>query len=117
MRYRILDADGDYTVGHGGQNFYVNDREAVGQAVLTRLKLFLQEWFLDQTEGTPWATQILGEQTLPTYDLAIRDRITGTQGVTKITSYSSNLNTVTRALTVNASIDTIYGDIQFEAIL
>jgi hypothetical protein len=113
----MQDAAGDYTVGHGGQNFYVDSPEGVAQAVMTRLKLFLEEWFVDQTEGTPWKTQILGEQTIPTYDLAIRDRIAGTQGVTEILSYSSNLNTVTRALQVNATIATIYGEATIESFL
>ena len=42
MRYRPLDANGDYTVGIP---FLVNSPACVGQAVLTRLKLFLGEWF------------------------------------------------------------------------
>lgn len=67
------------------------------------------EYFLDVTTGTPYATQILGRGTTGTYDRAIRDRILGTSGVTSITSYSSTLNRATRALTVSATIETIYG--------
>ncbi|TXH35312.1 MAG: hypothetical protein E6Q98_16095 [Rhodospirillaceae bacterium] len=117
MRYRIMDEAGDYTVGHGGQNFYVNSPDAVAQAVLTRLKLLTGEWFLDVTEGTPYSTEILGAHTQATYDTAIRNRILGTQGVQSILSYSSDLNASTRSLRVAATIDTIYGQAEVETFL
>jgi hypothetical protein len=63
MRYRTLDANGDYTFGQNGANFLVNSPAAVGQAVLTRVKLMQGEWFLDQTAGTPYDTEILGAGT------------------------------------------------------
>lgn len=109
MRYRELDANGDYVVGQGTQEFLHNVSAAVAQAVLTRLLLEQGEWFLDITEGTPYATLILGENTKPTYDGAIRERILDTQGVTDITAYLSILDPITRALTVTATINTVYG--------
>lgn len=117
MRYRALDANGDYTIGQKGSNFLVDSPAAVGQAVLTRLRLLLGEWFLDNTEGTPYRPDVLGEHTAPTYDFAIRNRILGTQGVTSIESYSSNLNSVTRALSIAATINTIYGQTEVSAVL
>lgn len=110
MRYRALSATGDSTFGSGSTAFLVNSAAAVAQAIQTRLLLMQGEWFLDVTEGTPYSTQILGRGTTATYDRAIRDRILGTQGVTAISSYSSSLNRTTRALTVNATVQTIYGE-------
>lgn len=109
MRYRTLTATGDYTFGQGGTNFLVNSPAAVGQAVLTRLKLFQMEWFLDQTAGVPYGAQILGANTDSTRDLAYQTVILETQGVTAITEYASYLNPKTRQFTVAATIDTIYG--------
>lgn len=109
MRYRALDANGDMSFGAGQSNFLINSPAAVGQAVLTRLRLLTGEWFLDLTAGTPYATQVLGKNTAATYDTAIRSRILGTEGVSGIASYSSSLNPTTRALTITATIDTIYG--------
>lgn len=114
MRYRTL-KNGDMTFGSGGANFLVNNPDAVAQAVLTRLKLVEGEWFLDTTEGTPYKTQILGYGTKGHYDPAIRDRILGTEGVRSILSYSSSV--INRRLTVNATIDTIYGATPLSAVL
>ena len=39
MRYRKLDANGDYTFGSGSSCF-ISDHDAVVQAIVTRLKLW-----------------------------------------------------------------------------
>jgi len=93
--------------GLGGLNYLVDTPEAVAQAVRTRLLLLTEEWFLDTTEGTPFAGQVLGYGTESTRDLAIRERILGAQGVRDIVEYSSEV--VGRAFTVTARIDTVYG--------
>lgn len=107
MRYRTLSASDDYTFGQ--RAFLVDSPEAVGQAVLTRLRLARGEWFLDTTEGTPYQQEILGMGRVATYDAAIIERILGTPGVTELVSYSSNLDRRTRAATVEAVINTQYG--------
>lgn len=109
MRYRKLDADGDYSFGHSSGDFLDNSVEAVAQSILTRLRLFTGEWFLDITKGTPYSEQILGNNTWQVYDQAIKTRILGTQFVTRITDYASSFDPVTRALTVSAKVDTAFG--------
>lgn len=107
MRYRKLTTDGDYSFGSGNANYYVDNAEAVGQAVITRLKLLTGEWFLNDEEGTPYSTQILGNNTASTRDLAVKNRILETPGVKKLMSYASQV--VERAFFVQATIETIYG--------
>jgi hypothetical protein len=109
MRYRILSPLGDYTIGQGQAEFLVNSPECVAQAVQTRLLLLQGEWFLDTTDGTPYATQILGEGTMQLYDQAIQERISQTQGIMAITNYSSSFDSSRRSLSVSVTIDTIYG--------
>ena len=109
MSYRKLDSNGDYTFGQGVNNFYVDQPETVGQAVMTKLKLFQGEWFLDTTAGTPYSSQILGAGMVATYDAAIQDVILSTPGVNSIISYTSSVNTATRSAEINCTIDTIYG--------
>lgn len=108
MRYRELSPGYfDYTFGQGNANFLVNSPAMVGQEVRTRLLLLQGEWFLDVTEGTPYSTQILGKGTQATRDLAIKSRILKTPGVKSLISYVSDV--IDRKFTVQARIDTIYG--------
>ncbi|MBN3848615.1 hypothetical protein G3N58_17560 [Paraburkholderia sp. Ac-20342] len=108
MRYRQLDADGDYQLG-GNAVFLVDSPAAVAQAIQTRLGLIAGEWFLDQTAGTPYNTDILGAGTESTRDMAVQTAILDTQGVTGIADYASYLDPATRQFTVAATVDTQYG--------
>lgn len=117
MRYRKQTSTGDYVVGQGQGTFFVNDPDGVAQAVKTRLLLITGEWFLDTTEGTPYLQEVLGVGTKPIYDAAIRERILDTEGVNSLVDYSSDLNPTTRKLSVNATIDTIYGNAILDLVL
>lgn len=101
MKYRALDANGDYQIGV----FLSNSPATVAQAVVTRLNLWTGEFFMNTDDGTPYYQDILGRNT--NYDLEIQSRILGTIGVLEITDYSSTI--VNRALSVNCTINTIYG--------
>ena len=92
--------------GGGSNSFWIDVPDAVAQAISTRLKLQLGEWFLDTSDGTPWSTQILGTGTAATYDPAIRARILGTPGASVMLSYDSSK--VGRALNVQAQVATTY---------
>jgi hypothetical protein len=117
MRYRALDSSGDMVFGNGLGAFLINSPDAVAQAVVTRLMLLYGEWFLDNTDGTNWATGVLGPRTRSTRDAIVRDRILGTPGVTGISRYQGVLGTgaqqgpgqSARTYTITASINTIYG--------
>lgn len=117
MRYRVLSADNDYTFGKGAAGFLVNTPETVAQAVATRLRLAVLEWFLDLTEGTPYATKIVGAGTAATYDDAFKQRILGTPNVLAILAYESALDGETRALTVSCLIDTAYGQTSVSVVM
>ena len=118
IRYRKLDENGDYTFGKTieTQEFWVDQKEAVAQAILTRLRLATNEWFLDQTAGTPYATNILGFVPPNVRDFSIRARILDTPGVTSITSYTSTVS-ADRTASVSASVDTIYGAVSVNSAI
>ncbi len=107
MRYRQLDANGDYTFGQGSANFWIDDPEAVAQSIETRLLLWQGEWFLDNTVGMPWAQSVLGYHT-GLYDTIIKSYILATVGVVSIVSYSSVFNPEKRSLTVSGTVLTQY---------
>lgn len=109
MRYRAWDANGDYTFGNGGANFLVNTPQCVAQAILSRFALQLGEWFVDTSDGTPWATEVQGYGTAGTRDLVVQERAAGTMNVTEITNYQSSLNHNNRLFSAALIADTAFG--------
>lgn len=109
MRYRKLDDDGDYSFGQGQNNFHINTPEGVAQAVMTRLKFWVGEWFADTSDGTGWTTDVLGKFTDHLFELMIRQRILSTQGVVRVDSFDSQFDGETRKLSIQSTITTIYG--------
>lgn len=117
MQYRKLDAKGDMSFGHGGASYLKNSPLCVGQAVVTRLRLLREEWFLDLTEGTPYSPLVLGKHTKASYDMAIRERVLNTEGVVNIESYESIFEPESRNLTIMLTVNTIYGPAKIQEIL
>jgi hypothetical protein len=115
MRYRKLDNAGDMTFGHAQQDFWINQPEGVAQWIMTRLRLNQGEWFVDTTDGTPWATQVLGERTQSTRDVVVRDRVNTTPNVTAMLAYQSQMDVNARAWTATMTVQTAYGAVVLQA--
>lgn len=108
MKYRRESNSGDYTFGQGENTFLENSPECVAQAVGTRLKLWQGEWFLDKRAGTPYRQSVLGKQQDDTWVFMLIDRVSQTMGVKSVLEVSAARNEK-RAVTFNATIDTVYG--------
>lgn len=117
MRYRKLDENGDYSFGNSQANFYKNTPQAVGQAVLTRLRLWVNEWFLNVEDGTDWLDQVLGRGTSLLYEQVLKQRILGTLGVTEITEFFTTYHPDTRELMIQTTINTVYGETSLKEFL
>jgi hypothetical protein len=117
MRLRKWDSDGDIRFGHGQADYWRDAAEGVAQAVAQRLRLMTGEWYLDTAEGTPYVGGVLGKYTEGGYDPVIRTRILETEGVLSLDSYSSSLDRDARALSVAATITTIYGQAIIQEVL
>lgn len=115
MRYRKLDAAGDYTFGTGA-DFHVDSPDAVAQAISTRLKLWRGESFHDQSDGTDYLGEVLDKRTRSP-DVAIKQRILGTPGVSELQTFASSYDGNTRRLTISATVQTIYGAIAINETL
>ena len=109
MRYRKQDENGDYTFGRSLNDFHVDNADAVAQAIDTRLKLWVGEWFADVSDGTGWTQAILGKHSQNLYELTLRQRVLETKGVLSIDNFQSYLEPKTRKLTVEMLVNTIYG--------
>lgn len=114
MRYRKLSPDNDYTFGNGQLDFYRDEPAAVGQSAMTRLLLWLGEWFLDTDEGTPYLQGILGKHSQAVADATIQSRVLQGQGVVDIQNYASVVDPETRGMDVTLNLDTIYGPTQVQ---
>lgn len=115
VRYRKFDANDDYSFGQGPQDFYINSPEAVGQSVLTRLRLWKGDWFLDTSVGTPYLTEILGKVPQEIADQAIQDVVLNTVGVLGLSAYFSSYDSAKRTLSVSMTINTDFGSTQVSA--
>lgn len=110
MRVRAMNPNGDMQFGQSKNNFLVNSPAAVAQIVGTRLKLWTGEWFLDQQEGTPYLSQVLGTNTQSLYDAALTERMLTTPGVVGLIDYQSQRDGATRVLSVSARLNTQFGE-------
>lgn len=114
MRYRQLSSDKDFVFGNGLLSYEINTPAAVGLAVESGLMLFLGEWFLDSSVGTPWIQGVLGKYSQDIADGTIKNQVLNTQGVVDISSYQSTINPNTRNMSVELTINTIYGPTQVQ---
>lgn len=112
MRYRKLTSTGDYSFGGSEKDFWKDVPNAVGQAVQTRLELWLGEWYQNLEEGTPFLQGILGKYNKETADTVIQDRISKTQGFVSFQEYVSDVDAGTRIMSLSATINTIYGVVE-----
>jgi len=85
MRVSRLTAGGDWTFGKGRAN-YARRSDAIRQNVVTRLRSFTEDWFLDVAEGSPW-TELMGtKQTQSRILREVEARVLATDGVRSIES-------------------------------
>lgn len=116
MRVRKLSPTGDYQFGNGQADFYQDVPEAVGQVCVTRLKLWLGEWFLDVEDGTPYMQTLLGKHPnlLESANVTVQQRAIDTQGALDVKNFESALDPDTRAYSASFDLDTIYGPTQVQ---
>lgn len=108
MQVRRLNESGDL-VTRG--KMFLTGREAIAQTIVTRLKLFLGEYFRDVTDGTPWFQQILGKfENLNAVEAILRNRIARTQGVVRLLSFAMQYDLGSRTLSVQSQVLTVYGE-------
>lgn len=110
LRVRRLDSNGDMMFGgYGSSDFYVDKPETVAQIIGTRLWLWRGEWFLNLFAGMTWLTQVVGTGTLRLANTVIRNYIAQSPGVRSIIAFSSNYDSNARKLSVDVTVDTIFG--------
>ena len=88
------------------------------QDCLQRLSMFLGEWFLDNTQGTPWFQQILVKNPDQSkIDAILLNILAGTIGVIQVSDYSFTPNAAARTLSVTFSLVTTSGPVDYSGTL
>nr|DAS01932.1 MAG TPA: Protein of unknown function (DUF2634) [Caudoviricetes sp.] len=107
MRYRALDENGDFVLSNG--HAYIEGTDAVRQAVLTRLRLLVYEWWEDIEDGVPYWQKIIASRDVKAAQQIIRERIQQTPGVLSILYFDPDWDNENRTLTIRAAIQSSYG--------
>ncbi len=110
MKYRRLDENGDYSFGNNSLD-YIEDNDAIIQAIKTKLYLFYGEWWEDISLGLPMFQSILGqvsnENLRRTVILLCAEQIQSVEGVSSVDSIVVGISA--RKLTLDIDVTTSYG--------
>jgi hypothetical protein len=86
-----LGSDGDLEYVNGKRQL-VYDDEALRQLIDCRLRLFVDEWFRDTSDGTDWYGEILGETTELQWRAELRRRLLSTPGIASIAAMELSID-------------------------
>ena len=107
MIIRGLDSSGDWTFGKG-KSSYRNAQLALNQNLETKLLEWKGDCFFNNGAGVDWKNRLAKRsQSAPLQD-EIRTVILKTNGVTQVVNLSLDFNSISRNLTLNYSVKTIY---------
>lgn len=109
MRTRRIDSDNDWSFGAGRQS-YATQSEVVQQKIKTRLQMFLSDWFLNQSNGINWISEMSSRNMTDKILNDAKNCILKTQGVKTLDSFSYDRDPKTRKLKITASYTDIYGN-------
>lgn len=116
MRVSGLDKDGDWRFGRGLAS-YISRGDAVRQNVVTRIKSFRSDFFLDVDACIDWI-DLLGRRETKEEIMRAIERVTlATDGVTTITKLEIEVKTSTRNATIMLAFGTIFDDAFTEEII
>lgn len=76
----------------GGIRIHRANLEALAQRLKIRLLLRRGEWFPDALEGIPYVELLQSKSSKGVIDLFLQEYIQETEGLTKLTGYSSKVN-------------------------
>lgn len=109
MIHRNLDASGDWTFGHGRQDFLRADR-AIALNIRTRLMSFLNDCFWRMDFGIDWWNLTGSKNPAAQANIILQSRtmLANSFGVVRINSVEASIEVRTRRLRIDYDIDTIY---------
>jgi hypothetical protein len=107
-----LDSDGDWRFGRGRAS-YLLKADAVQQNVVTRIRSFTDDWFLDIDANIDWLTLLGTRNTRATIEREVERVTLQTTGVARIDNLQSTVSRKDRKITITMQVTTVFGT-QFE---
>lgn len=97
-----------------GDLVLISGVDEVTQEILCSLRTFLGEWFLDNSIGVPWFQQVFVKNVEKSVvDALIINTICSVPGVQTLLSYTSTINTSTRAMTISFKAQSTSGIVNY----
>lgn len=109
MRVSGLDENNDWRFGRGRAS-YITRAEAIRQNVVTRIKSFRTDFFLDTDACIDWIDLLGRRDTKEEILRAVERTVLATDGVTTIINLQIEVKTSTRNATIMLSFGTIFDE-------
>lgn len=110
MKIRRIDSEGDWDYGHSQSSYYVDNAQAVGLNIITRLREWYRDCFFAMDKGIDYPTRLGSFNQKENLDNDIQNIILNSADVVDITSFESTYSRDTRAYTCKAQVLHIYSD-------
>lgn len=115
MRVAGIDSTGDWQFGRGKASYKTNS-DAIAQNVVTRLRSFVNDWFLDITFGIDWV-ELLGEKSgSDQIKRAVEKMVLQTIGVKSISKLIMTEDTKNRSLSIELNYNDVFDVLVSEII-
>lgn len=108
MRVSGLDRNGDWRFGRG-RAVYLQDSAAIAQNVVTRLRSFQRDWFLDIGAGIDWITLLGRRNSRNRITREVERVVLDTEGVLRLTGLNVSHDTQARRAIITVSYEDIFG--------
>lgn len=109
----LMDENGDIAIVNGDFAL-VTGVDATIQFLNQSLRLFLAEWFLDETAGVPYLDDIFGKNPdTVKIDSILKTQIMNCPGVIKLLVFTLQIDSATRKLTIDGRILGLDGEADF----
>lgn len=110
MTVRSITGGGDWTFGKGKAD-YVSSSKEIRQSVVTRIRSFKSDWFLDTEDGIDWV-KLLGSRGNENLILREVERVTlQTQGVVSIDSLAIISRDSNRGVTIDLKFTDVFNQV------
>lgn len=94
----------------GGKPLFVEDQEAIAQAIRSALRTVMGEWFLDPTLGVPYIEAGQNRSTNPfVLGSVVKAKILAVPGVRSVDSMQFSLDRLTRRLSIAFAATSVFG--------